>query len=74
MSKTEGNDSIHDLSGEFNHEGTPIFQELGLTKREYFAAMAMQGFLTSLSDHNPKYTCAKWAVEAADCLIEELNK
>lgn len=47
----------------------------GLTKREYFAAMAMQGLLSNarLGD-----TCikqyAKDAVLHADNLIEELNK
>jgi hypothetical protein len=46
--------------------------EYGLTKREYFAAMAMQGFITTdvcLIDD-----CARYAVKAADALIAELNK
>ena len=45
----------------------------GLTKREYFAAMAMQGMgdlLTSGMDLN---IIAKEAVRAADALIEALN-
>jgi len=51
----------------------------GLTKREYFAAMAMQG-LVEVS--NPEYEDAQknirgvseMAVKYADALIEELNK
>jgi hypothetical protein len=44
----------------------------GLTKREYFAAMAMQGLL-SLGGVIYQST-VKSAVEYADDLIEELNK
>jgi hypothetical protein len=45
----------------------------GLTKREYFAAMAMQGVCAS---HNAVTAneVAKWSVKAADALIEALNK
>jgi hypothetical protein len=44
----------------------------GLTKREYFAAMAMQGILAN----NPSnvFKVVKDAVETADILIAELNK
>lgn len=47
----------------------------GLTKREYFAAIAMQGWLSGFPNYepDPKYV-AKHAVEVADALIEELNK
>jgi len=45
----------------------------GLTKREYFASLAMQGFASS--NHNISFgEQAKWAVISADKLIEELNK
>ena len=47
----------------------------GLTKREYFAAMAMQGILASDSDQN--YTdenVSAWAVNSADALLAELAK
>ena len=46
----------------------------GLSKREYFAAMAMQGLLTEsqVLDNHDKF--AKFAVQAADALIAELNK
>lgn len=50
---------------------------LGLTKRELFAAMAMQGVLSNGScvDENA-YTniITKDAVRIADALIEQLNK
>lgn len=51
----------------------------GLTKREYFAALAMQG-LNARIDHlcpnkglTMEQTIAKWAVEQADALLAELN-
>jgi hypothetical protein len=43
----------------------------GLTKREYFAAMALQGLLAN--NNNYKYSVIS-AVEFADDLIEELSK
>jgi hypothetical protein len=47
----------------------------GLTKREYFAVMAMQGLLSNnelgMSKEN---TIAQLAVKQADTLIDELNK
>lgn len=47
----------------------------GLTKREYFAAMAMQGLLSEQEYH--KWIRTEYATEAvacADALIAELNK
>lgn len=56
----------------------------GLTKREYFAAMAMQGILANLHTFEQgRYTrdgvqvtprATLLAVDIADMLIEELNK
>lgn len=43
-----------------------------LTKREYFAAMALQGLLAN--DSGLITSKARDAVKAADALIEELNK
>lgn len=43
----------------------------GLTKREYFAAMALQGLLAA---RIPFATAAIDAVKRADQLIAELNK
>lgn len=45
----------------------------GLTKREYFAAMALQGFITKYGvDCQEEHI--KQAVFVADIFIEELNK
>ncbi len=41
----------------------------GLTKRELFAAMAMQGLLTCFADN---HKVAEMAVKQADALIERL--
>ena len=47
--------------------------ELGLTKREYFAAIAMQGLLSNPSEC-PLSGYANDAVKAADELIKALNE
>ncbi len=50
---------------------------LGLTKRELFAAMAMQGVLANPVEHlasAPREDIAGWAVEFADALLDELAK
>lgn len=47
----------------------------GLTKREQFAAMAMQGLLaTGVSDFIAMDRIAERSVQQADALIEALNK
>lgn len=46
----------------------------GLNKREYFAALAMQGMLSDSSYFGSHDECASEAVELADALIKELNK
>lgn len=46
----------------------------GLTKRELFAAMAMQGMLANGVDRHDAHTNAIYAVQHADALINELNK
>ena len=53
------------------NSGTDYFYG-GLTKREYFAAMAMQGLLAQCQFSCE--TCAELAVKSADYLIAELNK
>jgi hypothetical protein len=47
----------------------------GLTKREYFAAFAMQALIAASQSqiHNPSEGC-ELAVQWADTLIFELNK
>jgi hypothetical protein len=50
----------------------------GITKREYFAAMAMQGLVANseLSEKHgiPQTETSELAVKMADALIAELNK
>jgi hypothetical protein len=45
----------------------------GLTKREYFAAKAMQGFLASDRDWSCD-ECVEYSVRYADVLLKELAK
>lgn len=67
---TDGNDNAFPLDGD---EGR--YTAHGLTKREHFAAMAMQGMFTNelLIGPEENVNIAKDAVEAADALIEALN-
>jgi hypothetical protein len=44
-----------------------------LTKREYFAAMALQGLLADYESESIE-DYSKYAVKLADSLIEELSK
>jgi hypothetical protein len=46
----------------------------GLTKREYFTAMALQGLLAYPNNVNVTQDIVKGAVIVADQLIIELNK
>jgi hypothetical protein len=47
----------------------------GLTKREYFAAMALQGIISNKDGLDIKIErIVESAVDTADALIEELNK
>jgi hypothetical protein len=50
--------------------------EFGLNKREYFAAMVLQGLLASSFRSPTSYieSNAEYAVTYADALIAELNK
>lgn len=46
----------------------------GLTKREYFSAIAMQGLLSHSGDTRNRFFVVEDAVNYSDALIEELNK
>lgn len=46
----------------------------GLTKREYFAAIALEGLLANPDCVAPYTAVAQGAVTAAEALIAELNK
>lgn len=57
-----------------------VFQSQGLSKRELFASMAMQGLHAMYSNPNANImtysqrACAQQAIIMADALINELNK
>jgi hypothetical protein len=51
----------------------PENEPMGLTKREYFAAMALQGLVQRV-DRDKMNLAAQWAVKAADDLLAELEK
>jgi hypothetical protein len=69
------------LSSEYVYPQTPAKDENfnrtgGLTKREHFAGLAMQGLLSNLRNAQTTTSelCATASVEAADALIAELEK
>lgn len=56
-------------------EGAYLSTKPGLSKREYFAAMAMQGYTSAGSTGMPQaYDLAVLSVNLADALILQLNK
>lgn len=56
-------------------DGNSHVNESGLTKREYFAAMAMQGLCTNpRTEYTPMNEFAELAVKYADALLTELSK
>jgi hypothetical protein len=72
--ETKHNDSAHPYTYTGYNNGL-IYSEDGLTKREYFAAMAMQGLCANqhpLTSHDNR-EIANYAVCQADALIEALN-
>lgn len=70
---TNAKDSAFSFEGGQNNGEQP---ERGLTKREYFAAMAMQGFCANAESYvNCEFDeVAEMSLFQADALIEELNK
>lgn len=72
--KTKPNEPIN-LSGKgfYNDEFSRIHSGIGLTKREYFASMAMQGIAQHYSKGQDTALAEK-AIKFADALIKELNK
>lgn len=55
-------------------DGKPIHEGGGLTKREFFAAMAMQGWNTGLEEPFDIAIGMKHCVAVADALIKVLNE
>jgi hypothetical protein len=73
--KTEPNDIINAFE-ETDGSGSHYHTHMGLSKREYFAAMAMQGYVGAEYTGQrgmPFEDMAKWSVQMADALIKELN-
>lgn len=74
---TNGNDSVNFVPDKVDGMGVTIWGSEGLTKREYFAAMLLQGFLANAFFSEAEMGGDKLipaAVGAANMLIEELNK
>ncbi len=61
----------------FDSDGEHFMKHGGLTKREYFAGLALQGILSSpalnLAEYDPSLN-ACLAIQAADILIHTLNE
>ena len=55
-----------------DNEGIFEIKNPGLTKREYFAGLAMQGLLASNNGQTTKYLVKK-AIESADELLNQLE-
>ena len=72
------NSDLPAMSCEFIFEtdaGTTHEMFRGLTKREHFAGLAMQGYIAAGSHGMPTYQeIAVFAVETADALLAELDK
>lgn len=64
------------ISSSINNPGqlSSFFVGVGLTKREYFAAMALQGIISAPVEGDTISSDATDAVAYADALIEALNK
>jgi len=75
MNKTNGNDTAYVVAEAKNVDGSWSLASEGLTKKEYFAAMAMQGIVGSALDADDLAGLwAKNAVKCAEALITALNE
>ena len=80
---TNGNEPAFSKAAFYHPDGGADSPQEGLSKREYFAAMAMMGLLTRVS-HRHNYETDLGILESkriaeeskimADTLIEQLNK
>lgn len=73
--RTEPNEPINSVVEDNNYEGQLIREchYLGLTKREHFASMAMQGYRASCPDKSAEFIAYE-SVADADALIAALNQ
>lgn len=69
---TNGNEPAFSKAAFYHPDGGADSPQEGLTKREYFAAMAMQGMLANTYTHYG--SIPNDAVCMADSIIEQLNK
>ena len=72
--ETKANDPAFSKSAFYHPDGSYDLPENGLTKREYFAGIAMQGLLADTANTGDIYFIVRDAINLADALIEELNK
>jgi hypothetical protein len=73
--ETKANEPAFSKPAFYHPDGAIDLPNNGLTKREYFAAMALQGVLANKSAHERTIEMiTKSSVRLADALIEELNK
>ena len=75
---TNPNEPAFPMAGSTDGNGNHTYPEFGLTVREHFAALAMQGILAAqihgMNNMPSEGPFAAIAVNAADALIAELNK
>jgi hypothetical protein len=76
--KTIANESAFARAAFYHSDGAYVREQEGLTKREYFAAMALQGVCSNqefLKNLNAEpLLVAQGCVEIADALIKALNE
>lgn len=71
-----GNDRVHTVAASYSDDNPAVLVPTdGLTIRQFFAAMAMQGMLSACQgyDNRGSENLAKCAVQQADALIKALN-
>jgi hypothetical protein len=68
--------NINDTVFPMTMEAFQLQAQIGLTKREYFAAIALQGLLTKYTLNNPEdqQIICKMAAELSNELINSLNE
>ena len=73
--ETNPNEPAFSKPSFYHPDGGLVSPNTGLTKREYFAAMALQGIIANKDGLDIKIErIVESAVDIADALIEELNK
>lgn len=73
--RTFGNSPAFSKPAFYHPDGAIDLLNNGLTKREYFASMAMQGIISNKDGLDIKIErIVESAVDTADALIEKLNK